>query len=173
MTPSANGVTPNDSLTPSKAGRSLVAAVLLAVLGGALLAGCGQTASPGQTVPALDKGLDRVDASISAGHLGQARAAVNGLIETTRQARRAGDLSAGDANRILAAAQELIAQLPREASTPQPSPTPSPQPSPTPSPQPTTPPPHEDHGTHGKHGDNGNGHKKHEGKGHSGKGEND
>ena len=157
-----NPMTSIEPVTPPKTARSLVATVLLAVVGGAVLAGCGHSTSPGQSVPALDTSLDRVDTAISTGHLGQARSAVNGLIETTRQARRSGDISAGDASRILPAAQELVAQLPAQASTP--------QPSPTPSPAQTTSPPHENGGNHG---DNGHDHKKHEGRGHNGNGEND
>lgn len=163
MKPPGDIVTSDEPATVPKSARCGVAVALLAVLAGALFAGCGSSDSPGQAVPGLDTGLDRVDAAISSGHLGQARSAVDALIETTRRARRDGDLSAGDATHIIVAAQQLRAQLPTRAPTPQPSATPSP-------PQ-TNPPNREDGGDHGKHVGKGNNDKKNRHEGHSDKGD--
>src|SRR4051794_32135418 len=88
------------------------AALLAALLTGATLTGCGSSAAPADSVPALGASLDKVDSFIAAGHLVQARSELKTLTATTTQARSDGELSDQDATRILDAAQALLAELP-------------------------------------------------------------
>lgn len=62
--------------------------------------------------PALAATLDQVDAAIEAGELGEARAAVEDLMEETARARDEGSVGDDQAEEIFAAGGELLAQLP-------------------------------------------------------------
>lgn len=76
------------------------------------LAGCGQDQPAGEPLPGLVQELDRIDDSIAAGRYSRARAALDALVETTNQARQAGDLGSAQADDIAAAAARLRAALP-------------------------------------------------------------
>jgi hypothetical protein len=71
-------------------------------------------------VPALRDSLDQVNRSVAAGQWSDARAALDALIRDTSQARAAGTISDGEADRIHAAAARLSAGLPQATPTPAP-----------------------------------------------------
>jgi ribosomal protein S20 len=95
------------------AGRFAAAAVLALVV-----SGCGSDSTPADEVPALATRLDRVDAAIAAGDDARARTALRALTEATTRSQEAGDISSDQADRIVAAATELLARLPEEAPAP-------------------------------------------------------
>ena len=111
--------------------RHLVALALSAVL----LAGCGSDSSPADAAPELADQLARVDRAVAAGDEARIRERVESLVAATEAARDSGRLDDEQADRILTAADALIARLPAEEPPPKPSPSPtssSPTPSPTP-----------------------------------------
>lgn len=81
---------------------------------GALLitSGCGSGTSPADDVPALATSLDRVDEAIAAEDYDAARDAVAELTEVATRAEEDGDLDADQADRIVSAAESLVAALP-------------------------------------------------------------
>lgn len=92
--------------------RAPVAAVvaLMAVLAGA--AGCSEEVPPGETVPELATQLDKVDAAVEEGDLEGARQATRRLVARTAVARAEGDITGEEADRIIEAAEALLAELP-------------------------------------------------------------
>lgn len=102
---------------PRWAGMVLVGATLLA-----LATGCGEGGSPADSVPALSRQLDRVDAAIAAERYDDARTALNDLVDTTARARADGTLDAARADAILQAAGYLTEQLQDATGSPAPEP---------------------------------------------------
>jgi hypothetical protein len=88
-----------------------------------LLTGCGGGTAPADEVPLLADRLAGVDRAVSSGDEAQIREQVEALVNATERARGAGQLDDEQAERVLAAADSLLAQLPDET-TPQPSPSP-------------------------------------------------
>jgi hypothetical protein len=93
-----------------------LASVLLLASGG-----CAQTMPPGEAVPALRAHLVRIDQALADRRYGTARTLLEALVRTTADARATGRLTSEQADRILAAAARLAADLPE----------PSPRPGPT------------------------------------------
>jgi hypothetical protein len=111
---------------------------VMAVLG----AGCGET--PTEAAPELARQLAQVDRAVTTGDEARIRDRVESLVSATEAARDSGEIDDEQADRILAAADALLARLPAEKSAPEP---PSP---PTSSPTTETPePPEEDEGDEG------------------------
>lgn len=77
----------------------------------ALVTGCSEDAPPAESAPALARHLDRVDDAIADGDAAEARAAVDDLVATTAQAELRGDISEEEADRIIDAAREVLAEL--------------------------------------------------------------
>jgi protein-export membrane protein SecD len=76
-------------------------------------AGCGaQQPSAAQQAPALAKRLHQVDAALAEHHFAAARRDLRALVGEVTTARRAGDLSDANAQRVLAAVTEVLAALP-------------------------------------------------------------
>ena len=94
---------------------------VLLVLG--VLAGCGQHRTAGQASPQVKSALTQVETALAAHQYSVARRGLNSLIQHTLTARRSGTLSAEQADRILAAASRVRADLPRATPTPSASPT--------------------------------------------------
>jgi hypothetical protein len=132
-----------------------------------LVAGCGET--PTEAAPELARQLAQVDRAVTTGDEAQIRDRVESLVSATEAARDSGEIDDEQADRILAAADALLARLPAEKPAPEP---PSP---PTSSPTTETPePPEEDEGDEGDNSGPGGGdskekpekHKPEKGKGH-------
>ncbi|RHW27509.1 hypothetical protein D0Z08_07405 [Nocardioides immobilis] len=86
-----------------------------AVTGGLVLlaaAGCSDEQPPGESAPALAERLDKVDAAIEDGELGEARRAVDELVAETARALVADEITDDEADRIFDAAREVLAELP-------------------------------------------------------------
>lgn len=98
-----------------------LAPLLVAV---ALLAGCGG-GTPAAPPAALTQALARVDAALGAHDWGRARTALDELVRRTVLAREAGEVSAEEADRILAAAARLAAGVPSPSPAPTATRTPS------------------------------------------------
>jgi hypothetical protein len=98
-----------------------------------LTAGCGQD-TPTEAAPELARQLARVDRAVTTGDEARIRDRVEALVSATDAARDAGRLDDEQAERILGAADALLARLPDEAPSPKPSPPASPSPTITPSP---------------------------------------
>jgi hypothetical protein len=112
-------------------------------------AGCGSDTTPADSVPELADRLERVDSAVATGDEARIRQRVEALVAATESARDEGSLDDEDAERILAAADAMLARLPAEEPAPEP---PSP---PTSSPTTEIPePPEEDEGDEGDEGDN-------------------
>jgi len=93
----------------------LVAAALL------LVAGCGDSSSPGEDAPAIASALGDVDNAIVDGRFDRARARLGELVDATTSAREADELEGSEADRILAAAAELLlSALPQTEEAPNP-----------------------------------------------------
>lgn len=109
------------------------------ITAGALLltTGCGSGTSPADDVPALSTALTRVDQAIAAEEHDEARDAVAELMDVATKAEETGDLDADQVDRIVSAAETLLAALPG-AETPTPEPEPS---APTPEAETPTPTP--------------------------------
>ncbi len=91
------------------------AALAGAVTGGLVLlaaTGCSDQQPPGESAPALAERLDKVDAAIEDGELGEARREVDELIAETAQALVADDITDDQALRIFDAARDILAELP-------------------------------------------------------------
>jgi hypothetical protein len=97
----------------------LVLGVLLVV---GVLAGCGQHRTAGQAAPQVKSALTQVETALAAHQYSVARRGLNALIQHALTARRSGTLSAEQADRILAAAARVKADLPAAAPTPSASP---------------------------------------------------
>jgi outer membrane biosynthesis protein TonB len=111
-----------------------------------LAAGCGQD-TPSEAAPELARQLAQVDRAVTTGDVARIRERVESLVSATEAARDAGRLDDEQADRILSAADALLAQLPEEV----PEEAPSPEPSPPASPSPTiTPSPEEEEGDEGE-----------------------
>jgi hypothetical protein len=95
--------------------RALVLAGVLAASGG-----CGQATPPGKTVPGLRTHLERIDRALAEQRYGAARSSLEALVRTTIEARATGRLSPEQADRILAAATRLTADLPMPQPTTKP-----------------------------------------------------
>lgn len=90
----------------------------------ALLTSCGAS-GPVDDVPALGTSLERVDEAVVEGRYDDARTELEELVATTTSAQQDGDLEDPDADRILAAAAQLMSALPDGpggGSTPEPEP---------------------------------------------------
>lgn len=112
------------SWTPRR--RTTHGAVVLALLLGGLITGCGQDPPPGEAVPALAEGLEQVDAAVVARDYATAADEVESLLAEAAQAEEAGDISSEQADRIRAAAEDLLARMPTEPPAEEPSPEPTP-----------------------------------------------
>lgn len=124
--------------SPRRAGRWMTVLAVMAVLG----AGCGET--PTEAAPELARQLAQVDRAVTTGDEARIRDRVESLVSATEAARDSGEIDDEQADRILAAADALLARLPAEKPAPEP---PSP---PTSSPTTETPePPEEDEGDEG------------------------
>lgn len=75
----------------------------------------GDDTSPGDEVPALDAGLEEIDAAVEAGDDKRTVRAVNKLTSAAAQALVAGDISDDEADRIFEAARDVLAALPDSA----------------------------------------------------------
>ena len=107
-----------------------LASVLALLL--ALATGCGSETAPVEAVPQLDQMLTAVDDAVAEQRYGAARNRIHALVKEVKEARQDGDLDAAQADRVLAAAAELLSALPG---------TPARKPSPSPSgPSSSTPP---------------------------------
>lgn len=95
--------------------RQLGAGVLASVLLTACV-GCGQddqsSTTQGSVPAALTSRLGAVDTALSGHHYGAGERALHRLISATKAARRAGDVTDQQADRILAAARQLLGLLP-------------------------------------------------------------
>jgi hypothetical protein len=98
-----------------------------------LAAGCGQD-TPSEAAPELARQLAQVDRAVTTGDEAQIRERVEALVSATEAARDAGRLNDEQADRILSAADALLARLPEDAPPPKPSPPASSSPTITPSP---------------------------------------
>ncbi|MBE1603348.1 hypothetical protein [Actinopolymorpha pittospori] len=78
-----------------------------------LVAGCSGASAPAEAVPALGSILGRVDRAIAGKQFDQARQELDRLVQTTLEAREAGDLDSAQAEPILAAVISLTTKLPR------------------------------------------------------------
>jgi hypothetical protein len=117
-------------LTPARRLSALACAAVL-------LTGCGGEATPVDAAPELAEQLARVDQAVTTGDEVRIRDRVESLVDATERAREAGRLDDAQADRILAAADALLARVPEEpAPKPPTSPTPSPTSSPAPPPTP-------------------------------------
>lgn len=99
-------------------------------------AGCGGQGTPAEAEPELAVQLDRIDAAVAARDHEAARAGVEALVEVAKRAEDDGDLTAGQADRIVSAAEGLLAELPAPEDAPaEPEPEPAPVPPPTEEPE--------------------------------------
>jgi hypothetical protein len=90
----------------------IAAAVIVAA------AACGTVPPPGQAVPALRSHLSSVNTALANNDASGARRALDALTRETSTARDAGRLTPEQADRILAAAARLAADLPPDESGP-------------------------------------------------------
>ena len=105
-----------------------------------LLASWG-SAPPGEQAPALTKELSAIDDALAQSDYARAQEHLQKLVAAAEDARAAGDLDDDDADRVLAAAARLLAELPGApdtTATPEPSTEPS---TPEPTSESTTPAP--------------------------------
>lgn len=77
-----------------------------------LVAGCGVESSPADRVPALHDTLSRIDEAIVGHRYQRARVQLNELVQTTVEARDTDELDPDEADRVLAAAAQLLSLLP-------------------------------------------------------------
>ncbi|MFC5176939.1 hypothetical protein [Nocardioides taihuensis] len=97
-----------------------VRAGLAGLLAALLVSACGGADSPGEAAPELSQRLDQVDAAVAGGDPAAAREATEALVRATKQAEAAGDLTTDQADRILAAATQVLDGLGRGTSSPSP-----------------------------------------------------
>lgn len=90
---------------------SALARIAVVVAGVVLVAACGGATTPASQVPALATALDEVDAALVAGDEDTARTALDRLTSLATDARDEGRLEDGDAEHVLAAAEQLRARL--------------------------------------------------------------
>lgn len=104
-----------------------ILAALGLVLALVVTSGCGSAEQSAlDQVPALSARLDRIDAAVADRRFGAARDRIDDLVSATVQARDAGDLDTAAADRILAAAAQLLSALPTPVRTPTPTPSAAP-----------------------------------------------
>ena len=78
-----------------------------------LLSGCGSdTTTPAEAVPELADTLSSVDGALADHRFAAARRSLNTLVQTTVDAREAGELEPEQADRVLSAAARLLSALP-------------------------------------------------------------
>lgn len=94
-------------------GRRLVGVAALATAAGLALAGCGSQPTAGEAAPAVRAALTSLDDAVADERYRRARAALRDLVEATIKARRAGQLTPEQADRILAAAARVDASMPK------------------------------------------------------------
>jgi hypothetical protein len=116
--------------SPRRAGRWVTILAVTAVVA----AGCGET-TPTEAAPELARQLARVDRAVTTGDEARIRDRVESLVSATEAARDAGRLDDEQADRILAAADALLARVPAPEPAPQPSASPTPSPTLSPSPE--------------------------------------
>lgn len=90
---------------------AVVVTVLVAALG---ITACSEEEPPGRTVPELATQLDKVDAAVAEGDLAQARQATKRIVARTAVALAEGDITDEEAERIIEAAEALLAELPED-----------------------------------------------------------
>jgi len=90
---------------------------VFALLLAGVAAGCGsqQQPSAADQAPGLSVQLKRVDAALAQHKFAEARKDLRALMADANAARRSGDLSAASAQRVLAAATEVLDALPSAA----------------------------------------------------------
>lgn len=115
-------------MEPRRAAGALCLLLLLTACGGG---------SPADSVPELERELSAIDDALSEPDYAEAQEHLETLVATAEDARAAGDLDDEDADRVLAAAARLLAELPAEGEPPAPGSGTSPEPSPSPSTEPT------------------------------------
>lgn len=94
---------------------------LALILGATLLAGCGGETPPVEAAPELADRLTLVDRAVASGDETSIRRRVNSLVAATEAARDDGSIDETQADRILAAAEALLARLPAPEQSPEPS----------------------------------------------------
>ena len=78
-----------------------------------LLSGCGgDTPTPAEAVPELADTLSSLDDALADRRYAKARRVLNTLVQTTVDAREAGELAPEQADRVLSAAARLLSALP-------------------------------------------------------------
>lgn len=77
-----------------------------------VLAACGSGTTPAEEVPELAEGLQQVDEALAAEDFDRAEEELATLVDLADAAHEDGELDAVEADRIVAAAQRLSAQLP-------------------------------------------------------------
>jgi len=92
--------------------------LVAAVLAGSALTGCSDDSAPAESAPELANRLDKVDAAIAGEDYPAARTAVESLVAAAARAQVAGKVSEDQADRILAAAQALLRQIPADGDVP-------------------------------------------------------
>lgn len=90
--------------------RTAAALLTFLVLGLALVA-CGADTPPGEKVPDLAAQLERVDAAVANEDHKAARSAVQDLVAATAAAELAEQITDEEADRIVAAARQVLANL--------------------------------------------------------------
>ncbi len=95
-------------------------------IGVVLLAGCGSSSTPADEVPELAEQLGSVDQALVDEDYAQAGEHLRELVTTTEEARASGTLEDGEADRVLAAAAQLLAELPEPVDETLPEETPPP-----------------------------------------------
>jgi hypothetical protein len=108
--------------------------VIALALSAVLATGCGSE-SPAEADPELAQELTRVDRAVVTGDDALIRDRVESLVSATEAARDAGRLDEEQADRIIAAADGLLARVPAPEPAPRPSATPSPSATLSPSPE--------------------------------------
>lgn len=97
-----------------------------------VLGGCGADAvAPSAAVPALADVLDRVDSALADREYDAARTRLERLISTATAAGESGELDPEEVDRIVSAAEQVLAAIPDDATVPAVKPSASPAPAPT------------------------------------------
>jgi hypothetical protein len=109
------------------------------------LASCGGDPLAPRATRELSAGYELLATTVEAGDRAEARSQLRRLMRSVDELQSAGAIDAGRAETILAAAEDVLADL-RLLPAPSPSPSPSAAPSPSPSPTPASPPPSDDRG---------------------------
>ena len=94
------------------------------------LTSCGSDA-PGEQAPELAQELAAIDDALAQEEYAEAQEHLANLVDAAEDARDAGELDDGDADRVLAAATRLLAALPGAPEETEPTPEATPEPSPS------------------------------------------